>query len=88
MNISQFFIERPIFTTLTALGGLVPLALERSALYSPLAIVIIGGLVSSTLLARVVTPVVYRLLPPAVEELEEPSLPSPLSDLGPSEAVA
>jgi multidrug efflux pump subunit AcrB len=56
-----------LLTTLTAIGGLVPLALERSALYSPLALVILGGLVSSTLLARIVTPVLYRLLTPAVE---------------------
>jgi multidrug efflux pump subunit AcrB len=28
--------------------------------------VIIGGLVSSTLLARIVTPVVYKLWPPTV----------------------
>jgi len=64
-----------LLTTLTALGGLVPLALERSALYSPLAVVIIGGLVSSTILARVVTPVIYRLLPP---EVERPAAPEPL----------
>lgn len=57
-----------LLTTLTALGGLVPLALERSALYSPLALVIIGGLVSSTFLARIVTPVLYELLPPAIGE--------------------
>ena len=56
-----------LLTTLTAIGGLLPLALERSALYSPLALVILGGLVSSTLLARVVTPVLYELLPPEVE---------------------
>jgi multidrug efflux pump subunit AcrB len=56
-----------LLTTLTAMGGLVPLALERSALYSPLALVLLGGLVSSTLLARLVTPVLYRLLPPDVE---------------------
>jgi multidrug efflux pump subunit AcrB len=56
-----------LLTTLTALGGLVPLALERSTLYSPLALVIMGGLVSSTVLTRVVTPVVYKLLPPEVE---------------------
>jgi multidrug efflux pump subunit AcrB len=56
-----------LLTTLTAIGGLLPLALERSALYSPLAWVILGGLVSSTLLARVVTPVLYRLLPPEVD---------------------
>ncbi|HEU4560867.1 MAG TPA: efflux RND transporter permease subunit [Longimicrobium sp.] len=56
-----------VLTTLTAIGGLLPLALEGSALYSPLAWVIIGGLITSTLLARLVTPVMYRLLPPPVE---------------------
>jgi multidrug efflux pump subunit AcrB len=56
-----------ILTTLTAIGGLIPLVLENSPLYSPLALVIIGGLISSTLLTRVVTPVLYKLLPPKVE---------------------
>jgi multidrug efflux pump subunit AcrB len=56
-----------LLTTLTALGGLVPLALERSPLYSPLAIVLMGGLISSTFLARVVTPVLYKLLTPEVD---------------------
>jgi multidrug efflux pump subunit AcrB len=59
-----------LLTTLTAVGGLIPLALERSALYSPLALVILGGLISSTLLTRVVTPVLYKLLPPALERAE------------------
>jgi Cu/Ag efflux pump CusA len=40
---------------------------QGSGLYSPLAIVIIGGLISSTLLARLVTPVMYKLLPPAIQ---------------------
>jgi multidrug efflux pump subunit AcrB len=63
-----------LLTTLTALGGLFPLALEGSPLYSPLAIVIMGGLVSSTLLARLVTPVLYKLLEPEVhpEDAGEP----------------
>ena len=56
-----------VLTTMTAIGGLLPLALEGSGLYSPLAWVIIGGLVSSTLLGRLVTPVMYRLLPPEIE---------------------
>ena len=51
-----------VLTTLTAIGGLLPLALQGSSLYSPLAGVIIGGLVSSTLLARLVTPVMYTLI--------------------------
>jgi multidrug efflux pump subunit AcrB len=56
-----------LLTSATAIGGLLPLALERSSLYSPLAIVILGGLVSSTILTRVVTPVLYKLLAPEVE---------------------
>lgn len=53
-----------VLTTLTALGALLPLALQGSGLYSPLAIVIMGGLLSSLLLSRLVTPVLYSLLPP------------------------
>ncbi len=53
-----------VLTTLTAVGALMPLATSRSAMYSPLAWVIIGGLLSSLLLSRVVTPVLYSLLPP------------------------
>ncbi|MFM2416326.1 MAG: hypothetical protein RL385_1049 [Pseudomonadota bacterium] len=55
-----------LLTSATAIGGLLPLALEGSSLYSPLAIVILGGLVSSTILTRVVTPVLYKLLAPEV----------------------
>ncbi|NUP06595.1 MAG: efflux RND transporter permease subunit, partial [Polyangiaceae bacterium] len=68
-----------LLTTLTALGGLVPLALERSPLYSPLAIVLMGGLISSTILARVVTPVLYKLVAPEVEPIAASSSP----DAGP-----
>ncbi len=50
-----------LLTSVTAIGGLLPLAFERSGLYSPLAIAIIGGLVTSTLLSRVATPVMYWL---------------------------
>jgi multidrug efflux pump subunit AcrB len=67
-----------LLTTLTAIGGLIPLILERSSLYSPLAIVILGGLISSTLLARVVTPVLYKLLAPTVE-VKKPDAPAALA---------
>ncbi|OYY89333.1 MAG: multidrug transporter AcrB [Sphingomonas sp. 28-66-16] len=50
-----------LLTSVTAIGGLLPLALGGSALYSPLAWVIIGGLVSSTLMSRIITPVMYLL---------------------------
>ncbi|WP_111626657.1 efflux RND transporter permease subunit [Larkinella arboricola] len=56
-----------VLTSLTAIGGLIPLAIEGNPLYSPLALVLIGGLISSTLLSRIVTPVLYKLLPPRVE---------------------
>lgn len=62
-----------VLTTATALGALLPLALQGSGLYSPLAIVIMGGLLSSLLLSRVVTPVVYSLLPPPVPEGAKPA---------------
>ena len=67
-----------VLTSLTAIGGLLPLALEANPLYSPLAWVLIGGLISSTLLSRIVTPVLYKLLPPKVDVktvvAEEPEL--------------
>jgi multidrug efflux pump subunit AcrB len=56
-----------LLTSATAIGGLLPLALQGSGLYSPLAVVIIGGLISSTVLARLITPVMYKLLPPSIE---------------------
>lgn len=56
-----------LLTTLTAIGGLLPIALGNSNLYSPLAYVIIGGLITSTLLARLVTPVMYKLIPPGIK---------------------
>ncbi len=51
-----------LLTSVTAIFGLIPLALEHSGLYSPLSIAIIGGLVASTLLSRVATPVMYLLV--------------------------
>jgi multidrug efflux pump subunit AcrB len=55
-----------VLTTITAIGGLIPVALSTNPLISPLAIVLIGGLISSTILSRIVTPVMYKLLPPKV----------------------
>ncbi len=56
-----------VLTSLTAICGLLPIALNPNPLISPLALVIIGGLISSTILSRIVTPVVYKLLPPKIE---------------------
>ncbi|MBC9813123.1 efflux RND transporter permease subunit [Crocinitomicaceae bacterium CZZ-1] len=60
-----------ILTTLTAIGGLLPIAWSSNPMISPLAIVMIGGLISSTLLSRIVTPVVYKLIPPKIEDTNE-----------------
>ncbi len=62
-----------VLTSATAIGGLLPLALQNIGLYSPMAWVIIGGLISSTLLARLVTPVMYKLIPPAIEARKAPA---------------
>ena len=55
-----------LMTALTAAFALIPLALAGGApgkeILQPMAIVIIGGLVSSTLLSLVLTPAAYRLL--------------------------
>jgi len=56
-----------VLTSLTAIGGLTPIALSSNPLISPLALVLIGGLISSTLLSRIITPVVYKLIPPKAE---------------------
>ena len=60
-----------LLTSVTAIGGLLPLALEGSGLYSPLAIAIIGGLITSTFLSRVATPVTYLLLSRGDEKAAE-----------------
>ncbi len=57
-----------VLTSLTAIGGLIPIAISTNPLIAPLAIVLIGGLISSTLLSRIVTPVVYKLIPPRITE--------------------
>jgi multidrug efflux pump subunit AcrB len=66
-----------LLTSATAIGGLLPLALQNSAMYSPLAWVIIGGLISSTFVARIVTPVVYKLIPPTIESESQPAPAAP-----------
>ncbi|MET0985692.1 MAG: efflux RND transporter permease subunit [Steroidobacteraceae bacterium] len=55
-----------LLTSATAIGGLIPLAIQNMGTYSPIAWVIIGGLISSTLVARIVTPVMYKLIPPEI----------------------
>jgi multidrug efflux pump subunit AcrB len=65
-----------LLTSATAIGGLLPLAVQNIGIYSPMAWVIIGGLITSTFLARLVTPVMYKLLPPAIERAPASTQPN------------
>jgi len=65
-----------LLTSVTAVGGLTPLALFGGSLYGPLASVIIGGLISSTLLSRIVTPVMYLLIARGHEQPATPQSPA------------
>ena len=49
-------------TTLTTMGGFLPLILGGGLFWPPLAVVIAGGVGFSVLLGLVMTPAVYRLL--------------------------
>lgn len=68
---------RPVLmTTLTTVLGLLPMALgigEGSELQQPMARVVIGGLLSSTMITLVLIPVIYSLLEERTEVAEEPA---------------
>ena len=51
-----------ILTTLTTVGGLLPLTLIGGSMWAPMGWTIIGGLIVSTVLTLVVVPVLYTLL--------------------------
>lgn len=50
-----------ILTTLTTVGGLLPLTLIGGTLFAPMGWTIIGGLLASTFLTLIVVPVLYKL---------------------------
>jgi len=50
-----------ILTTLTTIGGLLPLTLRGGTMWAPMGWTIIGGLLVSTFLTLLVVPVLYSL---------------------------
>ena len=70
----QLRIRPIIMTSATTILALFPLTLgfgEGAALRAPLAVAVIGGLVTSTLLTLVVIPAVYRILGGHLKQKEE-----------------
>lgn len=50
-----------VLTTLTTIGGLLPLTLRGGTLWAPMGWTIIGGLLVSTFMSLLVVPVLYRM---------------------------
>ncbi|WP_372365659.1 efflux RND transporter permease subunit [Candidatus Uabimicrobium sp. HlEnr_7] len=48
-----------MLTTLTTVGGLIPLVLSGDPLFAPMAVTIMSGLIFSTVLALFITPAIY-----------------------------
>jgi HAE1 family hydrophobic/amphiphilic exporter-1 len=72
---------RPIvMTTITTVFGLLPMALGWGAgadLRAPLAVAVIGGLISATFLTLIVVPVVYSLMVSPAESVRASSVAGP-----------
>ncbi|KIL45855.1 efflux RND transporter permease subunit [Jeotgalibacillus soli] len=66
---------RPILmTALTTILGLIPLALgigEGTEINQPMAITVIGGLLSSTLLTLYIVPIIYSLIDPETRKMNK-----------------
>lgn len=65
-----------LLTTVTTIGGLLPLTLSGSSMWSPMGWAIIGGLVVSTLLTLFVVPVLYTLFTHQSDMIEESEVTS------------
>ncbi|MCD4795755.1 MAG: efflux RND transporter permease subunit [Candidatus Cloacimonetes bacterium] len=66
---------RPVLiTALTTIGGMLPMAIssgEGSELKSPMALTVIGGLISATFLTLIVIPIIYSIIAKRKKRIEE-----------------
>ncbi len=66
---------RPVLiTALTTIGGMLPMAIssgEGSELKSPMALTVIGGLISATFLTLIVIPIIYSVVAKRKKRVEE-----------------
>jgi HAE1 family hydrophobic/amphiphilic exporter-1 len=66
---------RPVLiTALTTIGGMLPMAIssgEGSELKSPMALTVIGGLISATFLTLIVIPIIYSVVAKRKKRIEE-----------------
>ncbi len=51
-----------VLTTLTTIGGLLPLTMKNSSMWTPLGLVIIGGMLVSTVVTLFIVPALYLLI--------------------------
>ena len=66
---------RPVLiTAITTIGGMLPMAIssgEGSELKSPMALTVIGGLISATFLTLIVIPIIYSIIAKRKKRIEE-----------------
>ncbi len=62
LNAAQTRLTPIVLTTLTTIGGLLPLTLQNSSMWTPLGLVIIGGMIISTVVTLFIVPALYLLL--------------------------
>ncbi|NQV19582.1 MAG: efflux RND transporter permease subunit [Armatimonadetes bacterium] len=66
---------RPVLiTALTTIGGMLPMAIssgEGSEMKSPMALTVIGGLISATFLTLIVIPIIYSVVAKKKKRIEE-----------------
>ena len=61
-----------VLTTLTTIGGLLPLTMKNSSMWTPLGLVIIGGMLISTVVTLFIVPALYLLITRRNDNLAAP----------------